>query len=79
MEILESFLRFWKRAGFVPLYVRQTASELTGEHTCVMVRGLNSSVESEMEWLGEFAKGSSASLFFVMFFPLRGSWSVGNE
>lgn len=52
-------IRFWKRARYVPLYVRQTTSELTGEHACVMVRGLNSSVESELEWLGEFAQGSS--------------------
>lgn len=50
-------LRFWKRAGYVPLYLRQTTSELTGEHTCVMVRGLNSSVDSDMGWLHEFAKG----------------------
>ena len=51
-------LRFWKRAGFVPLYLRQTQSELTGEHTCVMVRGLNSSTEEELQWLSEFAKGT---------------------
>jgi tRNA(Met) C34 N-acetyltransferase TmcA len=50
-------IRFWKRAGYVPLYIRQTTSELTGEHACVMVRGLNSSVENEMEWLSEFAQG----------------------
>ena len=42
----------------MPLYVRQTTSELTGEHTCVMVRGLNSSVESELEWLREFVRGT---------------------
>lgn len=59
-----SLLRFWKRAGYIPLYVRQTASDLTGEHTCVMLRGLNSSAEGELEWLGEFAKGSFESLFF---------------
>ena len=53
------FARFWKRAGYVPLYLRQTASELTGENTCVMVRGLNSSLESDMVWLHEFAKGPS--------------------
>ena len=41
------------------MYLRQTTSELTGEHTCVMVRGLNSSSEGELEWLGEFAKGAS--------------------
>lgn len=51
---------FWKRSGYVPLYVRQTASELTGEHTCVMVRGLNSSTEGELEWLTEFTKGKLA-------------------
>ena len=50
-------IRFWKRAGFVPLYLRQTQSELTGEHTCVMVRGLNTSTDDELQWLGEFAKG----------------------
>lgn len=27
---------FWSRLGFLPLYMRQTANELTGEHTCVM-------------------------------------------
>lgn len=53
--------RFWKRAGYIPLYLRQTQSELTGEHTCVMVRGLNSSSEDELQWLGEFAKGKLAS------------------
>lgn len=49
--------RFWKRAKYVPLYMRQSTSELTGEHTCVMVRGLNST-EGELEWLAEFAKGT---------------------
>nr|CCC90537.1 conserved hypothetical protein [Trypanosoma congolense IL3000] len=29
---------FWKRAGFEPLYLRHAANELTGEHSCVMVR-----------------------------------------
>nr|CAJ2470646.1 unnamed protein product [Leishmania braziliensis] len=31
-------LNFWKKALYVPLYVRQAANELTGEHSCVMVR-----------------------------------------
>ncbi|CBH11220.1 hypothetical protein, conserved [Trypanosoma brucei gambiense DAL972] len=29
---------FWKRGGFEPLYLRHAANELTGEHSCVMVR-----------------------------------------
>lgn len=57
-----SLCRFWKRAGYIPLYMRQTTNELTGEHSCVMVRGLNSSTESELEWLAEFAKGVQNTL-----------------
>ena len=34
--------KFWKRAGFMPVYLRQTANDLTGEHTCVMLRSLDS-------------------------------------
>ncbi|KAH9599326.1 Helicase domain [Trypanosoma melophagium] len=29
---------FWKRAGYEALYLRHAANELTGEHSCVMVR-----------------------------------------
>ncbi|KAH9479353.1 RNA cytidine acetyltransferase [Psilocybe cubensis] len=69
-------LRFWKRAGYVPLYVRQTASELTGEHTCVMVRGLNSSVESEMAWLHEFAKDFRRRFLTLLSYKFREFGSV---
>lgn len=44
--------RFWKRAGFTPVYVRQTANELTGEHTAVMLHVLP---DREAGWLAEFA------------------------
>eukprot|EP00672_Neobodo_designis_P024476 CAMPEP_0174832144 /NCGR_PEP_ID=MMETSP1114-20130205/3509_1 /TAXON_ID=312471 /ORGANISM="Neobodo designis, Strain CCAP 1951/1" /LENGTH=1002 /DNA_ID=CAMNT_0016065999 /DNA_START=43 /DNA_END=3051 /DNA_ORIENTATION=- len=29
---------FWQRAGFRTLYLRQVPNELTGEHSCIMVR-----------------------------------------
>ncbi|KAH8104752.1 GNAT acetyltransferase 2-domain-containing protein [Cristinia sonorae] len=69
-------LRFWKRAGYVPLYLRQTQSELTGEHTCVMVRGLNSSTESELEWLSEFAKDFRRRFLSLLSFKFREFGSV---
>ncbi|KAL8278179.1 hypothetical protein RQP46_009352 [Phenoliferia psychrophenolica] len=47
--------KFWKRAGYVPLYMRQTQSELTGEHTCVMLRGLNKNEKEANAWLGAFS------------------------
>jgi N-acetyltransferase 10 len=37
----EELLKFWKRAGYMPVYLRQTTNELTGEHTCVMLRELD--------------------------------------
>ncbi|KAI9784774.1 MAG: killer toxin resistant protein [Geoglossum umbratile] len=45
--------RFWKRANFVPVYLRQTPNDLTGEHTCVMLRTLEA---HENAWLGAFTK-----------------------
>ncbi|KAF8428438.1 DUF699-domain-containing protein [Boletus edulis BED1] len=69
-------LRFWKRAGFVPLYLRQTQSELTGEHTCVMVRGLNSSATTDLEWLGEFAKDFRRRFLVLLSFKFREFGSV---
>ncbi|EJC97851.1 DUF699-domain-containing protein [Fomitiporia mediterranea MF3/22] len=71
-----SLLRFWKRAGYVPLYIRQTTSELTGEHSCVMVRGLNSSNEGELEWLGEFAKDFRRRFLSLLSFKFREFGSV---
>ncbi|TFY76095.1 hypothetical protein EWM64_g7915 [Hericium alpestre] len=69
-------LRFWKRAGYVPLYVRQTQSELTGEHTCVMLRGLNSAGDGELEWLGEFAKDFRKRFLSLLSFKFRDFGSV---
>jgi N-acetyltransferase 10 len=47
--------KFWNRAGFVPVYLRQTANDLTGEHTSVMIRALNLE-ENDSSWLGAFAR-----------------------
>ncbi|TBU41591.1 DUF699-domain-containing protein [Dichomitus squalens] len=69
-------LRFWKRAGYVPLYLRQTQSELTGEHTCVMVRGLNSSTEDELQWLSEFAKDFRRRFLNLLSYKFREFGSV---
>lgn len=57
--------KFWKRAGYVPLYMRQTQSELTGEHTCVMLRGLNKNEQEANAWLGAFSVGTSRFCSFL--------------
>lgn len=55
-----ALFRFWKRSGYVPLYVRQTENELTGEHTAVVLRGLTSTREQTAPWLSAFAVGALA-------------------
>ncbi|XP_028411491.1 RNA cytidine acetyltransferase-like isoform X2 [Dendronephthya gigantea] len=39
--LTNDLLRFWKKSSFVPVYIRQTANELTGEHSCIMLRDLH--------------------------------------
>lgn len=38
-------LKFWKRSGFSPVYLRQTANDITGEHSCIMLKVLNANEE----------------------------------
>lgn len=39
--VTKELFQFWRKNSFVPIYLRQTANELTGEHTCVMIRPIN--------------------------------------
>ena len=52
-------LKFWKKSGFVPVYLRQTANDLTGEHSCVMLKvlkpvGVEDGASSNDRWLQAF-------------------------
>ncbi|XP_029992858.1 RNA cytidine acetyltransferase [Sphaeramia orbicularis] len=50
-------LKFWKKAGYTPVYLRQTPNDLTGEHSCVMLKELNADEASEQgQWLSAFWK-----------------------
>lgn len=51
-------LKFWKRNKYVPVYIRQTPSDITGEHSCIMLRRLNApsqvaTMEDEMQVDGD--------------------------
>ncbi|KAJ2778777.1 N-acetyltransferase 10 [Coemansia javaensis] len=51
--------KFWRRAGYVPVYMRQTSNELTGEYTCVMLSELSGAglaVRAQEQWLDAFAR-----------------------
>lgn len=49
-------LRFWKRAGYLPVYLRQTMNELTGEFSCIMLSELrhDGAAGVSVDWLKNF-------------------------
>ena len=67
--------KFWKRASFVPVYLRQTPNELTGEHSCVMLRTLSTS-SNDTAWLGAFAKDFHKRFLSLLSFQFRAFPSV---
>ncbi|XP_059150893.1 RNA cytidine acetyltransferase-like [Physella acuta] len=54
--LTSDLFRFWKKAGYIPVYMRQTSNELTGEHSCIMLKTLNTSEETRQTWLAAFWK-----------------------
>ncbi|KAK3713249.1 N-acetyltransferase 10 [Vermiconidia calcicola] len=68
--------KFWKRAGFVPVYLRQTANELTGEHTCVMLRTLEHDNGRDASWLGAYAKDFHRRFLSLSSYQFRSFGSV---
>ena len=67
--------KFWKRGGFVPVYLRQTANELTGEHTCVMLRTLETG-ENDPGWLSAYAKDFHRRFLSLLSYQFRSFGSV---
>ena len=62
---------YWSKAGYKPVYVRQTASETTGEHTCIMLRAcfpVGAEESPDGNWVDSFY-----SDFRVRFTSLLGS------
>ena len=55
--LTKDLLRFWKRAGYTPLYASQKENPLTGEYTFVMLRALLSNTAQAESWLSAFAQG----------------------
>ncbi|KAF2202862.1 DUF699-domain-containing protein [Delitschia confertaspora ATCC 74209] len=62
--------KFWKRASFVPVYLRQTPNDLTGEHTCVMLRSLETT-SSDGSWVAAFAKDFHRRFLSLLSYQFR--------
>lgn len=67
--------KFWKRSSFGPVYLRQTPNELTGEHSCVMLRVLESS-NNDPAWLGAFARDFHKRFLSLLSYQFRSFPSV---
>ncbi|XP_050457216.1 RNA cytidine acetyltransferase [Cataglyphis hispanica] len=48
--VTEQLLKFWKRSNFIPIYLRQTANDITGEHSCIMICKINIEHDND-KWL----------------------------
>ncbi len=53
--LTSDLLRFWKKIGYVPVYLRQTANDLTGEHSCIVLKELNvEETDKGSSWLYQY-------------------------
>ncbi|KIX01418.1 uncharacterized protein Z518_09144 [Rhinocladiella mackenziei CBS 650.93] len=68
--------KFWKRASFAPVYLRQTANELTGEHSCVMLRPLSTSTTADNSWLSAYAQDFHKRFLTLLSYQFRTFASV---
>jgi N-acetyltransferase 10 len=71
--LTSDLLRFWKKLSYLPVYLRQTPNDLTGEHSCIVLHELNKddSKASNDSWLyqyfvGKFWKGGEREIFIRM-------------
>ncbi len=73
--LTEGLLNFWSRAGMRLVYLRQTANDLTGEHTAIMLRALDATGMAEeapnADWLPMFTADALRRLVSLLSFEFR--------
>lgn len=63
--------KFWKRAKFAPVYLRQTPNDLTGEHTCIMIHTFSPS-----GWLSAYTQDFQRRFLSLLSYQFRSFPSV---
>ncbi|CAH8830455.1 unnamed protein product [Trichobilharzia szidati] len=68
-----NLLRFWKRSGYVPVYLRQNVNELTGEYTCIMLKPIKneSATYGSTEWFQNYFDDFTKRLIYLFPGPFR--------
>ncbi len=67
----QKLFNYWKKHAFKPVYVRLTQNDLTGEHTCVMLRLLKQSTATTKNWLQSFYDDFTKRLVSLLAFDFR--------
>ncbi|KAF2076961.1 hypothetical protein CYY_001737 [Polysphondylium violaceum] len=55
--LTQQLFQFWSKSQYVPVYLRLTSNDITGEHTCIMLRELNNEQNNticQTGWLSSF-------------------------
>jgi len=64
--------KFWKRHSFAPVYLRQTPNDLTGEHSCVMLRPLATNhSNADPSWLASYASDFHRRFLSLLSYQFR--------
>ncbi|PWN52856.1 DUF699-domain-containing protein [Violaceomyces palustris] len=67
-----SLFKFWKRAGYTPLYIRQVPNDLTGEYTAIQLRALDTPTSTAgSAWLGALATDFRRRFISLLSFRFR--------
>ncbi|CAG0888846.1 unnamed protein product, partial [Darwinula stevensoni] len=69
--LTSQLIKFWKRSQYVPVYLRQTANELTGEHSCIMLKALGGEESSHCPWLTAFYHDFQRRIISLLSFSFR--------
>ncbi|ESO97610.1 hypothetical protein LOTGIDRAFT_103703 [Lottia gigantea] len=70
--LTSNLLKFWKKCGFAPVYLRQTPNELTGEHSCIMLKNLSSDLTStDNDWLHDYWKDFRKRMVSLLSYQFR--------
>lgn len=62
-------LKFWKKNKFLPVYLRQTTSDLTGEHSCIMIKSIQTSEQTP--WLFSYYQDFRRRLISLLGYQYR--------
>eukprot|EP00898_Chlorokybus_atmophyticus_P002421 jgi/Chlat1/317/Chrsp1S03186 len=73
--LTQGLFNFWRKHDFQPVYLRQTPNDITGEHTCIMLRPLRTDdVEKPLDgdsWLAPFAVDFKARMRELLGFGFK--------